>query len=31
MNFNTTFHPQTDGQLEQTIQILEYMLRAYLQ
>ena len=24
----TTFHPQTDGQLDRTIQILEDMLRA---
>ena len=28
LKFNTTFHPQTDGQLERTIQILEDMLRA---
>ena len=28
--FSTTFHPQTDGQSERTIQILEDMLRAYI-
>jgi hypothetical protein len=28
LNFNTTFHPQTDGEFERTIQILEDMLRA---
>ena len=29
-NFNTTFHPQTDGQSESVIQILEDMLRSYV-
>ena len=28
--FSTTFHPQTDGQSERTIQTLEDMLRAYV-
>ena len=27
---STTFHPQTDGQSERTIQVLEDMLRAYV-
>jgi hypothetical protein len=30
LNYNTTFHPQTDGQSEKTIQTLEDMLRAYV-
>ena len=28
LHFSTTFHPQTDGQLERTIQALEDMMRA---
>ena len=28
LTMSTTFHPQTDGQLERTIQVLEDMLRA---
>ena len=28
LTMNTAFHPQTDGQLERTIQVLEHMLRA---
>ena len=31
LTMSTTFHPQTDGQLERTIQILEDMLRAFVQ
>ena len=30
MTFSTTFHPQTDGQSERTIQTLKDMLRAYV-
>ena len=28
LNLSTTFHPQTDRQIERTIQNLEYLLRA---
>ena len=28
LTMSTTFHPQTDGQSERTIQVLEDMLRA---
>ncbi|KAH0781192.1 hypothetical protein KY290_000790 [Solanum tuberosum] len=28
VNLSTTFHPRTDGQVDRTIQTLEYMLRA---
>ena len=30
LHFNTTFHPQMDGQSERTIQTLEDMLKAYM-
>ncbi|GJV43525.1 reverse transcriptase domain-containing protein [Tanacetum coccineum] len=30
LDMSTTYHPQTDGQSERTIQTLEYMLRAYV-
>ena len=30
LHFNMTFHPQTDGQSERTIQTLEDMLKAFV-
>ena len=30
LHFSTVFRPQTDGQSERTIQILENMMRAYV-
>jgi len=30
LNISTAYHPQTDGQSERTIQILEDMLRLYV-
>jgi transposase InsO family protein len=29
LNFSSPYHPQTDGQIERTNQVLEDMLRAY--
>jgi hypothetical protein len=31
LNFNSTYHPQTDDKTERTNKILEDMLRAYAQ
>ena len=30
LNFNTAYHPQTDGKIERVNQVLEYMLRIYV-
>ena len=30
LNFTTTYHPQTDEQIERVNQILEYILRMYV-